>query len=296
MRFGSNKILTGLALAALALASLALSHQDQEKATEIGTSSCADCHGDMVATMAKASHGRLGVHELDPDRMCEACHGPGSVHGDSEGETPIAHRFKGDAAESDVNATCVRCHVGGETMGWPASSHAQSGVLCIEWHNVKAPLQSRDVFSQAELCASCHADQKALFEMPSHHPLSEGKMACNDCHNPHGSEEMMLRADNVNDLCFSCHADKEGPFLYEHEPVRENCLLCHDAKGAVTNNLLKANEAVLCLRCHAGHEDVHPRLNSPQQRAAYMTKCTRCHGQIHGSDLPGFVGPSRFIR
>lgn len=291
-----RRTVTGLALAALAFASLALAPQDREEATAIGTSSCADCHEEMVEQMALTIHGRLGNHELDSERLCESCHGPGSIHGDSEGETPIAHRFQGAAVEDDVAATCVLCHTGGETLGWPGSMHAADGVSCTECHDVKEPYRRRNSQEQAKLCATCHADQRALFDMPSHHPLREGKMLCTDCHNPHGSEEQHLRSDNINDLCFRCHADKEGPFLYEHEPARESCLLCHYSKGAPTNNLLKANEAVLCLRCHAGHEDVHPRLTSPTLRAGYMTKCTRCHSQIHGSDLPGFAGPSRFVR
>jgi DmsE family decaheme c-type cytochrome len=296
MRKRIRQVTLGLVLAALALACLALSPQERGGAAEIGTSSCADCHDDMVAKMAATIHGKLGEHEMNKERMCEACHGPGSIHGDSEGETPIPHRFKGDAVEADVDAACVSCHLGGDTLGWPGSMHAASGVNCLDCHNVKEPYRRREPIEQAKLCAACHSDQRALFDLPSHHPLREGKMACSDCHNPHGSEEKQLRADSVNDLCFRCHADKEGPFLHEHEPVRENCLTCHFAKGAPTNNLLRANEAILCLRCHAGHEDVHPRLNSPTLRAGYMTKCTRCHSQIHGSDLPGFTGPSRFVR
>ena len=123
-------------------------------------------------------------------------------------------------------------------------------------------------------------------------------MSCNDCHNPHGGEEVMLRADSATDLCLSCHADKHGPFMYEHEPVVEDCMICHDAKGGMHNNLLVANEASLCLRCHAGHEDNHPisHMVRNDARKGFMTKCTRCHSQIHGSDLPGFTGPSRFVR
>lgn len=285
-----------LLTALLAMLSIALSSGRQEQATYIGSESCIDCHDDMMDRISKSGHGRLAGHELDPDKLCESCHGPGSIHGDSEGETPIAHRFTEESAERDVNQTCVRCHVGGETLGWPASAHSTGGVLCIECHKVKEAYKQLGAEQQKTLCASCHPDQDALFDLPSHHPVREYKMACGDCHNPHGAEDFMLEYDNVNDLCFSCHADKEGPFLYEHEPVVENCLACHDAKGAVTNNLLKMNEAALCLRCHAGHEDVHPRLNNPELRAGYMTRCTRCHSQIHGSDLPGFVGPSRFVR
>jgi DmsE family decaheme c-type cytochrome len=293
----TRKLLLALFVVGLAIPCLALSGLGRSRdLSEIGASACYDCHDDMKEIMEPTIHWRLGTHEADQERMCEACHGPGSEHAESEGDTPIPHTFKGENLERDVNATCVRCHVGGAAMEWQASAHADAGVLCTECHNVKEPLKPADLGSKSAMCSECHADQAALFDLPSHHPLREGKIQCVDCHDPHGAEYAMLKTDNINDLCYTCHADKEGPFLHEHEPVVENCLTCHNPKGAVNNNLLTLDEATLCLRCHAGHEDVHPRLNSPTLRAGYMTKCTRCHSQIHGSDLSGFVGPSRFIR
>ncbi len=291
----TKKLVLAAIAVGLAIPTLALSGLNQEL-SEIGSSACYDCHDDMEEIMKPTIHWRLGEHEVDLERMCEACHGLGSAHADSEGETLIPYTFKGENLERDVNSTCVRCHVGGSTMEWPASAHADAGVLCTECHKVKEPYKPFDLGIKTAMCSECHADQASLFDLPSHHPVREGKMHCVDCHNPHGAEEAMLKTDNVNDLCFTCHADKEGPFLYEHEPVTEDCLTCHNAKGAVNNNLLELDEATLCLRCHAGHEDVHPRLNSATLRAGYMTKCTRCHSQIHGSDLSGFVGPSRFVR
>ncbi len=130
-------------------------------------------------------------------------------------------------------------------------------------------------------------------------------MFCSDCHDPHGQREDSIRADGPNLLCYKCHADKQGPFAYEHPPVTENCLICHSPHGTVANNLLKQPTTFLCLRCHVGHRnDTHggPRVPGvptppgtgtrvnidgiPQLRAAYYTDCTACHAQIHGSDLP----------
>jgi predicted CXXCH cytochrome family protein len=45
-------------------------------------------------------------------------------------------------------------------------------------------------------------------------PLLEGKIACSDCHDPHGSPTApLIRGDTVNQMCHSCHAEKRGPFL-----------------------------------------------------------------------------------
>ena len=48
-------------------------------------------------------------------------------------------------------------------------------------------------------------------------------MVCSDCHDPHGQETGNLKEATINLLCYKCHAEKQGPFAFEHPPVRENC-------------------------------------------------------------------------
>ena len=120
-------------------------------------------------------------------------------------------------------------------------------------------------------------------------------MVCGDCHDAHGQAERNLKGDSVNSLCYKCHAEKQGPFVYEHPPVTQDCSICHEPHGTVTNNLLHQPTTFLCLRCHAGHRTLpgdHPGFtvadidNDPAQRAAFFADCTQCHDQVHGSDLP----------
>ena len=86
-------------------------------------------------------------------------------------------------------------------------------------------------------------------------PIREGKVACTDCHNPHGSvTESLLKKDSVNEVCYTCHAERRGPFLFEHAPVRENCLNCHDPHGSINEYSLKVSRPRLCFECHSiGH-------------------------------------------
>jgi DmsE family decaheme c-type cytochrome len=77
-------------------------------------------------------------------------------------------------------------------------------------------------------------------------------MTCEDCHNPHGSSsKRLLKADSVNELCYTCHAEKRGPFLWEHAPVRENCLTCHFPHGSNNEKLLVQTRPFLCSSCHS---------------------------------------------
>ena len=51
-------------------------------------------------------------------------------------------------------------------------------------------------------------------------------MDCSSCHNPHeGQVPNMLKADVVNELCYQCHAEKRGPFLFEHAAVKRGLRL-----------------------------------------------------------------------
>ena len=141
---------------------------------------------------------------------------------------------------------------------------------------------------QPEACYKCHPQIYGLSNLPSHHPIAEGKMVCSDCHDAHGQAESGLREPTVNLVCYRCHAEKQGPFAYEHPPVTEDCGICHEPHGTVTNNLLRQPATFLCLRCHSGHRSDHRPLDDPANavmRQALYTDCSQCHSQVHGSDL-----------
>jgi len=106
---------------------------------------------------------------------------------------------------------------------------------------------------------------------------------CSDCHNPHGSAtEAMIREDSINDNCYKCHAEKRGPFLFEHAPVRENCTNCHDPHGSINVASLKISVPRLCYECHTiDHSQSGPNSQFTMSRA-----CLNCHTNIHGSNSP----------
>jgi DmsE family decaheme c-type cytochrome len=117
-------------------------------------------------------------------------------------------------------------------------------------------------------------------------PLREGKMTCSDCHNPHGSAtEAMLRQDSINDNCYKCHAEKRGPFLFEHLPVRENCDNCHDPHGSVNEAMLKLSRPRLCGECHTF--DHGPNVAGGVGNLFNVGRaCNNCHTAVHGSNSP----------
>ena len=120
-------------------------------------------------------------------------------------------------------------------------------------------------------------------------------MACSDCHNPHGSgAAAMLAKPTLNQTCYSCHADKRGPLLWEHAPVAEDCSLCHQSHGSVRTALLNKSAPLLCQQCHSvsGHPAVArtgqalPGNGGNGAIFVVAGACTNCHSQVHGSNHP----------
>jgi DmsE family decaheme c-type cytochrome len=133
----------------------------------------------------------------------------------------------------------------------------------------------------------------------------EGKIKCSDCHNPHGSiSHVMLRNASVNDQCVSCHADKRGPFVFEHPPVEENCVTCHNPHGSSHYKLLNEHTPNLCQDCHdvsrhpgtiygggAGFNLPNGTPNPSGVNTRFIARaCLNCHNAVHGSNAPGSKG------
>jgi len=236
-----------------------------EGATYVGQETCLECHDDMAGDnfatstggegFAKTIHGRLADWELmGAEQGCESCHGPGSQHVENDGDPCFILR-PAELNADESAAICSKCHTDGKLMDYTHSAHALSDVGCIDCHSVhdgegKFSLKAED----PELCYTCHKEEQAKTHFPSSHPLEAGKMNCSSCHNAHGAIGESLNTDErTNDLCLNCHTRYQGPFVFGHAPVEDDCTICHDPHGSVANNLLAQNEPFLCLQCHEGH-------------------------------------------
>jgi DmsE family decaheme c-type cytochrome len=167
----------------------------------------------------------------------------------------------------------------------------------------------RDKATQAEVCYACHKEQRTQVNKPSHHPIPEGKMTCSDCHNAHGSVgPKLMKRDSVVDTCYTCHMEKRGPFVHNHEPVSEDCSNCHNPHGTVVESMLKARPPFLCHQCHTPHGGFIPQLLGAQTAANTNTatnlsgkaktnvtqgrSCMNCHTQVHGTNNPAATNPT----
>ena len=269
----------------------------------VGTENCVSkCHkhDKLTEDFLHSVHGEQLTPETGlPLVNCESCHGPGSL-AIAKLDEQIARdgeaRAKCDTSKFlDImnlppqaqSLICLKCHSAASIPAiahWNASPHALNDVSCFDCHKLHRghrQMAGRDEIS--ELCYSCHPEVKAQNTLMSHHPLREKKMSCVDCHDAHGStQEKLLKGTTPKETCTRCHMEKQGPFVFEHGDVAENCANCHAPHGSVSPPMLNAAMPFLCLQCH----NAHSVDNAPGSRQLFVNRCTDCHSQVHGSDIP----------
>ena len=277
----------------------------------VGSETCKDCHEPYYNRFMKSIHGKKAIPGTPINRDgCESCHGPGAQHVEKGGGRGVAiFAFSNKVSPTERSAKCLACH---ENMrgveNWNLSKHKSFLVTCDNCHSIHSAVPGKDYLKAPEpdLCFGCHRNIRTQFNKQSHHPIKEafvGRQAlkCSSCHNPMGTFDIkaMIRADSVNDLCYKCHAEKRGPYAFEHPPVTENCLNCHEMHGSNHSRLLTRKVPLLCESCHdtvGGRHNTDPYTNlhsflgtaTSGKNRFFGRGCLNCHGNIHGSSLSEF--------
>ena len=212
------------------------------------------------------------------NKVCSECHSnytrifPASPHARVRLDSPSTRDWTG----------CESCH-------GPGSKHAAGG-----GGRGKFIVNPR---RDPAACFRCHLEVHAEFRMPYHHPVTEGRMNCVQCHDPHGSDMMKpkggLAMARLNENCAQCHREQTRPFVFEHEALREGCTVCHSPHGSVNAKLLLERDANLCLKCHAQVQGAGvpggDLYIGKVPHALFLRQGTcwsaGCHTAIHGSNM-----------
>jgi DmsE family decaheme c-type cytochrome len=283
-----------------------------------GDAKCTGCHDESDAPTSQAmldlhpsvlaiGATKHGVRGDSRTPTCTNCHGDSDKHIKEKGKVlpDRTFRAKNTVTSPEVRAeACLTCHKGTARTHWEGSQHQVNDVTCSDCHRVHAKEDKvRNKKTQAEVCYTCHKEQRADSHKISTHPLDAGKIACSDCHNPHGSTgPKLMKKNTLNETCWSCHAEKRGPFLWEHQPASEDCANCHTPHGSNITPLLKNRPPMLCDDCHDGpHNSQAPygkamggiqggqlntgAANNPNSSASGRA-CMNCHAMVHGSNSP----------
>lgn len=273
------------------------------------SATCLQCHSSTanvaVHSIFNTAHAHIAPHQQSPtsqktaaldagNATCVSCHGVSQAHqlNPIANAPTISFGPRWQSTPDQKDSLCLGCHRKGDTLLWHGSEHQLEGMACNSCHALHKqidPVLQRP--SQAKVCFACHTQQQSQAHLPSHHPISEGKTACSDCHNAHGSAtDFLLSGVTLNDTCFSCHAEKRGPFLFEHAPVEEDCSICHEAHGTVNEHLLSSRGPFLCQQCHSAAFHPSRAFSGDDVFAANKNvvakNCMNCHSQVHGSNHP----------
>lgn len=194
--------------------------------------------------------------------------------------TPFRTAAHANLQAKGTNALAMGC----ESCHGPGSVHVDAGG---GRGNIVNPGRS------PQICFDCHLDKRGEFSLSYHHPVLEGKIGCGDCHDPHrgpGVRGMGTTFAKIDDTCVRCHTAQRGPFVFEHEAVREGCTSCHAVHGSVNNKLLTERNQALCLKCHFQQQaGIGSLLVGGIDHRSFVARGTcwsaGCHEAVHGSQV-----------
>jgi predicted CXXCH cytochrome family protein len=217
---------------------------------------------------------------------------PGAVyvgnHACAECHAPYTRSFNSTPhARLHVNTAGAAQHTGCESCHGPGSRHVELG---------GSPQAIINPGKKPGACYACHEEIEALFRLPRHHPVPEGKMNCVQCHDPHGAEifrpNRSLAMARVNNTCGNCHREQSRPVMFQHEALREGCTTCHVPHGSFNAAMLVERDVNLCLKCHAqvqGPASGGDVYIGKVPHGAYLRQGTcwtaGCHSAVHGSNV-----------
>lgn len=266
--------------------------------------SCSDCH-DQAKRFVTNPHARGAVTSgVVSNDACATCHGDGTEHMESGGDTTKIAVPRGKAGSDE---TCMLCHDVNTDRITRRGMHANSNqVNCLTCHSIHSsdPRSPHLVAKpQLALCGSCHTQSASMRNKPYAHRLDRGGMTCSTCHEPHGrratSEQSLAIVGHLQTMsargrmpeapCVSCHTEKRGPFVFSHGAAEVGeCTTCHESHGSSNpNQLRRATVKQVCMECHSPTSTATLGSQPPSFHNLSLPRyqnCTTCHVAVHGSN------------
>ena len=311
-----------------------------DRATFSGTARCIECHEERDESLRTSFHAKLtfakpvgeaaardaaeeGAAESADTALpsargaepegggCEACHGAGREHSESDGDELIRHPW--DVPAQEMIGVCIRCHA--DVLELPIDEHRDwiSGAedemrSCTKCHEIHvdrtdpAHAEKTGPFATvkdlarvaqsipAARCIECHDDFHPQMKRSGHADLLTEGAGCGSCHGngslhetSGGRPQLIVnperqKARDADRNCTTCHGNNAVVQRWtcsEHAKEGTSCITCHDA-NAPRGRTLRKSEYELCGSCHL---DVKAsfRLPNGHKVARGRVACSDCH-------------------
>jgi len=184
--------------------------------------SCLNCHATGVHLVANT----LNRYQQPPFERggisCERCHGSAEEHlALVTNKTAIVNPAKLDPARRE--SVCAQCHLTGVVRIAKAGAHpyAPGSVLAEStsvfiWTEGERPLPANSHFEQLARSACWR--------------MSQGRMWCGTCHDPHRAVAPAERAQYYRARCETCHSRSArvcAAPIATRRRIGDNCIACH---------------------------------------------------------------------
>ena len=257
----------------------------------VGAETCKTCHEDMFKNFENTPH---FVTTLENKRGpewhgCEACHGPGKGTWRAAATRPKFLPSRTPRRKSPARAA------------WAATATAKSTATSRGRRTCRTTWAASTV-TRRIMPKNANFDERkaaaALLRMPSGSQTAVQSALSSSGERRHGAVQRLPQsARRVPDpavagygrqdtVCFKCHSEKAGPFVYEHQAVKtEGCVSCHTPHGSANPRLLKRSQVnLVCLECHSLHgrcrRSGHPDVPQPGAEISGMHVVSRGHSWV----------------
>ncbi|MEH7179455.1 hypothetical protein [Neobacillus vireti] len=266
------------------------------------TNACAYCHSTHTGKTATLEGGEFGASE---DNFCMVCHDGtnGSPMPDKYNSTN-KHNQHTDAV-SKKSESCTSCH--NPHASWTAENPARlqsdqkPGASHFQTFTYKKAGTATGTIEDFTLCFSCHDGSKApnikqyyesgtLLAESGHNITAvdgsslNGQLACADCHETHGSNNMMLLREELGNVKVA-DADKYKTTgtAWDAANERQFCLKCHNNTTEVYGKTGKLKDKNTSGEPILGHQ------------SADIQSCSACHGGAKKSYMDAAHAPKKAI-
>jgi Flp pilus assembly protein TadD len=191
---------------------------------------CLDCHTTGLFVGYDEASGRFSTDFADAGVGCEACHGPGAKHAESQDAADI---FRPDHARPEQElAVCGQCHAPRNPL-FPlldAGHRFRPGDRYDELYQalvvVDGSERSGDYFADGRPKTSSF-ELTALLESRCHRAGGATCLTCHDApHKPHAGARNELRAADPDASCRGCHQE-DAAHSRHRSAQAQRCVSCH---------------------------------------------------------------------